>query len=415
MICPLLPLYERSNIDFSYGMGPYLFSKDGKKYLDFAAGYAALSLGHCHPKLVDILSEQAKKLWHLSNRHKIPGLLEYCKRLTNLSFADTVFIANSGAEAVECMIKMARRYFNAKGESNRYRFITIDGAFHGRTLACISAGSAEKIKGFEPSVDGFDRIPFNDLLAFERAITDKTAGILLELVQGEGGMRAHSDEFIKNMEIICKTKGLLVLVDEVQSGMGRTGHMFAYEKYNIKPDLMALGKGLGSGFPISACLATEKVGKHMLEGTHGSTFGGNPLAVAIGHGVLDCLTEKDFLKNVNQTASYLKEKLELLILKYPYHIESITGCGLMLGIKFKEHINMSQLTDMCLSEQFISNPASGNVLRITPPLIINQSHCDEAIEKLHKAIGKLDNLTSIVKYKVKKTIKKIKKIIGSSI
>jgi acetylornithine/N-succinyldiaminopimelate aminotransferase len=412
MISPILPLYERADLDFSHGEGVYLYTTDGKRYLDFASGYAALALGHCHPKMVEAIQMQSKKLWHLSNRYKIPGMYEYCKKLIDNSFADTMFMANSGAEAVECMIKMTRRYFNEKGQLNRYHIITLEGAFHGRTLACATAGSAEKIKGFEPPVEGFDRVPFNDIEALKKAITKDTAGIMIELIQGEGGMRPLSDEYVKELRAICDKEGILLLIDEVQSGMGRTGDLFAYATYGVKPDLVALGKGLGSGYPVSACLATEEVGKAMKSGSHGSTFGGNPMAIAVGNVVLDVMLERGFLDGVKLVSNYLKEELEKLAVKYPKYIECITGKGLMLGIKFRKDVEVEYFTNLCRDNLILSIPASGNVMRLTPPLIIDNKHVDEAISCLSKALDQLGSPTKKIGYKVKTVVKSIIRKVG---
>lgn len=413
MIPALLPLYTRCDIDFTHALGVYVFDKKNNKYLDFSSGYAALALGHCHPKMIEALTEQAKKVWHLSNRFKIPGLMEYCERLVKISgFADTMFMANSGAEAVECMIKMARRYFSAQGKGHKYRFITFDAAFHGRTMACISAGSVEKIKGFEPALDGFDRVPWHDIAAVKAAITDATAGIIMEPVQGEGGMRAADPWFMKEIEKICREKGILLMLDEVQCGMGRTGHMFAYQMYDVKPDLVALGKGIGSGFPVSACLSTEEVGKAMSPHTHGSTFGGNPLAVAVAGAVLDVMTEPNFLPHVNKVSAYLKARLMELKEKHSDYIDSITGVGLMTGIKLKETVDASIASEFCLDEKLLSTYASNNVLRITPPLIITEAHCDEAVDKFDKALLKMHSKKAIAVKKVKKGLKKVKQKLG---
>lgn len=412
MISPILPLYERADLDFSHGEGVYLYTTDGKKYLDFASGYAALALGHCHPKMVEAIQMQSKKLWHLSNRYKIPGMYEYCKRLIDNSFADTMFMANSGAEAVECMIKMTRRYFNAKGELNRYHIITLEGAFHGRTLACATAGSSEKIKGFEPPVEGFDRVPFNDIEALKKAITKDTAGIMIELIQGEGGMRPLSNEYVKELRAICDKEGILLLIDEVQSGMGRTGDLFAYATYGIKPDLVALGKGLGSGYPVSACLATEAVGSAMKSGSHGSTFGGNPIAIAVGNVVLDVILEKGFLDNVKEVSKYLKEQLDKLASKYPQYIEEITGIGLMVGIKLRKTVDVDYFTILCRDNAILSIPASGNVMRLTPPLIINNQHVDEAMDCFTKALDQLGSPAKKIGHKVKAAVKSIARKVG---
>lgn len=411
-LSPILPLYERADIEFTHGQGVYLFDNKGKKYLDFASGYAANSLGHCHPDLIEALTKQANKFWHLSNRYRIPGMLEYCQKIVDNSFADTLFIANSGAEAVECMIKMARRYFNAKGQKNKYRLITLEGAFHGRTLACATAGSAEKIKGFEPAVDGFDRVPFHDMDAIKAAIGSSTAGIMIEPIQGEGGMREHSDEFMKELRKVCDKAGILLLLDEIQCGMGRTGFLFAHEMYGIKPDLCALGKGIGGGFPVSACLATAKVGKAMQSGTHGSTFGGNPLAIAVADTVWDIIADKEFLANVRSVSKYLREKLEKLAKDNSKYIEAITGRGLMLGIKFRKDYDVDFITNLSREELLLSIPASNNVLRLTPPLIITEKHCDEAIKKLENAIAKLGKPTSKIKYRVKEGFRAFKRAVG---
>jgi acetylornithine/N-succinyldiaminopimelate aminotransferase len=412
MISPILPLYERADIDFTHGKGMCLYSKEGKEYLDMASGYAALSLGHCHPRMVETLKNQAEKLWHLSNRYKIPGMYEYCKKLTDVSFADTVFLANSGAEAVECMMKMARRHFNAKGKKNKFRIIVAEGAFHGRTLACATAGGQPKIKGFEPPVEGFDIVPFNDFEALRKAVTKDTAGIMLEPIQGEGGMRAHSKEYIHNVRRLCDDKGILLMFDEVQCGMGRTGHLFAYEYYDVKPDIIALGKGIGSGYPLSACLATEEVGKSMFEGSHGSTFGGNPIAVALGRVVLDELLSAGFLDHVNSVSKYLKSKLETLAHQYPEMIEEVTGVGLMTGVKLKTKYCVDSFSDLCRDNCLLSIPASGNVMRITPPLILEEKHVDEAIGKFEKSLKKLNSPITKAKEKVGGVIKKLKSKVG---
>lgn len=407
MISPILPLYNRAEIDFSHGSGVYLYDNKGNKYLDFASGYAANSLGHCHPRLVTALTKQANIFWHLSNRFKIPGLYELSKRLCDISFADTCFVANSGAEAVECMIKMCRRYFNERGEKERYHIITLEGAFHGRTLATATAGAAEKIIGFEPPVQGFVRVPWGDLQAIEKAITPNTAGIMVEMVQGEGGIRAGTHEYITGIRKLCDKHGILLLDDEVQAGMGRTGKMFAYELYGIEPDLMALGKGLGCGFPVSACLATQKVGMAMKTGTHGSTFGGNPMAVAVSSTVLDIMLNKGFLEHVNAISKYLDDKLTMLKQEHSDVIIDITGVGLMRGIKFIDSVDLDELVDCMMNHYLLSIPASNQVMRLTPPLIIERSHCDEAIEKISKSIDAYKNPLKQVKRRVKKIISKI--------
>jgi acetylornithine/N-succinyldiaminopimelate aminotransferase len=363
----------------------YLFTENGNKYLDIAAGYAANSFGHCHPKLVEALKKQADKMWHISNRFEIPGMNEYAKRLVENTFADTIYIANTGAEAVETALKMTRRYFKFKGQPHRYRIITLEGAFHGRTLACASAGSVEKIIGFEPPVDGFDRVPFNDIEALKAVINDKTAGVLIEPIQGEGGMRAHSEGYMKELRKICDAHGALLLLDEIQCGAGRTGWLLASEMYGVKPDLVMMAKGIGGGFPVSICLATEEVGQAMEMYSHGSTFGGNPLAIAVATQVLDMLLANGFLDQVKKISSYLLSMLSDLKAKHQEHIEEIRGNGLMLGIKLKSHLEVAKVVDELRDNyKVLSIPASQNVIRITPALIIEKSHCDEAVNKLGK-------------------------------
>lgn len=407
MISPILPLYDRADINFTHGRGMYLYDNKGKRYLDFAAGYAAMAFGHCHPKLVEAMKTQADKLWHISNRFKIPGLYEYSKRLCNNTFADTVFVANSGAEAVECMIKMCRRYYNEQGKKDKFHIITFEGAFHGRTLATASAGGAEKIKGFEPAVQGFHRVPFQDMEAIKKAINKNTAGILFEPIQGEGGMHAHDDKFVKDLRALCDKEDILLLADEVQCGMGRTGWFTACEMYGIKPDLMALGKGLGSGYPISACLATEKVGKAMKPASHGSTFGGNPMAVAIGSVVLDEILNPEFLPKIKETAQYLKEKLEMLAGTHPNYIQEIRGRGLMVGIKFKESIDNYRFTELVCEHGLLTIPASDNVIRLTPPLIIEKEDIDEGLKLIHNAIISYHKPLTKIKRGIKSVVKKL--------
>lgn len=383
MIPAVLPIYNRMEIDCDHASGAYIYTKHGERYLDFAAGYAANSLGHCHPHLIAALTKQTSIVWHLSNFYHIPGLAEYSKRLLSLSFADTCFIANSGAEAAECMIKMCRKYFNVQPNNRRYRIITLGGAFHGRTMAACSS-NPEKLAGFEPGLPGFDMVPWGDITALEQAISDETAAIMLELIQGEGGMRAASLDYVQHVRFLCDKHGLLLLDDEVQCGMGRTGKLFAYEQYGITPDLMALGKGLGCGFPISACLATEKVGKAMQAGTHGSTFGGNPLAIAVGNAVLDMMTQIDFLPHVNKIAAYLSYQLDELLRTYPEVIKEITGIGLMRGIALHPQHDAYALNKQLFNHKLLLVPAGNNVLRITPPLIIDEVDCDFAIYVLDK-------------------------------
>jgi len=410
MVDQVLPVYDRAKVNFKSGKGMYIFDADGNSILDCSAGYAALALGHCHPKMVSALTEQAAKLWHVSNRFTVPGLKEYTKRLCDISFAETVFVANTGAEAVECMIKMARRYYDEKYKGKgvkKYRIITFDGAFHGRTYAAISAGAPKMIKGFEPPLPGFDRVPWNDIEAVKDAITEETAGVLIEPIQGEGGMRAASEEFMKELRSICDKNNILLMLDEVQCGMGRTGYMFAHEMYDIKPDIVALGKGIGAGFPLSACLATAEVGSAMYAGSHGSTFGGNPLALAVGNVVLDELLDPSFLPNVRKISVYMRSKLEYLAERYPSVIDAITGKGLMLGININSKYDAELMFEIGLSNNVICMPASGNILRVTPPLIITQKHIDEMTDKLEAVIKKSMKTGSMVMEGLKKKLKKV--------
>ena len=330
----LLPTYARSELSFARGEGAYLFTASGERYLDFASGVAVTALGHAHPHLVKTLTEQAKKLWHVSNLHVIPEQERLAERLCDATFADRVFFANSGAEAVECAIKAARRYHFKQGVPERYRIITFEGAFHGRTLATIAAGGqAKHLEGFGPPVDAFDQVTGFDIDAVEAAIGDETAGVLIEPIMGEGGMREVPVRFLKDLRALCDEKGILLILDEVQTGIGRTGRLYAHDWPGITPDIMASAKGLGGGFPVGACLVTEAVGSAMVAGSHGSTFGGNPLAMAVGNAVLDVVLEEGFLENVAQTGLRLKQRLAALKDEHDEVIEEVRGQGLMLGLK----------------------------------------------------------------------------------
>ena len=334
MISPLMPTYNRADVAFERGEGAYLFDDKGERYLDFSSGLAVTALGHAHPHLVAALKEQAGKLWHVSNLYRIPGQERLAKRLIDVSFADTVFFANSGAEAMECAIKMARHYHFSNGAPERFRLVTFEGAFHGRTLATVSAGGSPKyLEGFAPKVDGFDQVPLGDFDAVARAAGPQTAGVLIEPIQGEVGLRSPPPGFLKRLREFCDANGLLLIFDEVQTGMGRTGRLFAYESAGVVPDIMAIAKGLGGGFPVGACLATEKAAKGMAPGTHGSTFGGNPLAMAVGNAVMDVLTGEGFLENVRRIAGRLQQMLGALAAEHPNVIAEVRGEGLLTGIK----------------------------------------------------------------------------------
>jgi len=383
MITPVLPTYKRAPLAFDHGKGMRVYTTEGKEYLDFGAGIAVTSLGHAHPRLVEALTEQAQKLWHTSNLYVVPGQEKLAKRLTDATFADTVFFTNSGAEALECSIKMARKYHAAKGHPERYRIITFEGAFHGRTLATIAAGGQAKyIEGFGPKVDGFDQVPFGDEKALLAAITETTAGILIEPIQGEGGMRPVPPKTLKRLREICDEHGILLLLDEVQSGVGRTGKLFAHEWAGITPDIMAIAKGIGSGFPVGACLATEDAAQGMTAGTHGSTFGGNPLAMAVGNAVLDVMLSDGFLERVQKRGLNFKQKLAQLKDSYPDIIEEVRGEGLMMGLKTK--VPNTDFVAAALDQQLLTIGAGDNVVRLLPPLIVSDEDLTEAVGKLER-------------------------------
>lgn len=376
----VLPVYRRCEITVSKGEGVYLFAPDGTRYLDFASGIAVNSLGHCHPHIVAALKKQADILWHCSNMYKMSGLDKFAESLTSACFADKVFFTNSGGEAVECGLKILRKYHDYKGNPDRYRVITMEGGFHGRSFACISAGGNEVARaGYEPLLDGFDRVEFNNLSAVEKAVTQKTAAILVEPIQGEGGVREASHEFLRGLRKIADDKGLLLFVDEVQCGMGRTGALFAHQQSGIAPDIVSTAKGIGNGFPLGACLVTDKVAECMTTGTHGSTYGSNPLAMAVGNAVLDVLLAEGFFANVENTGKYLRDRLELLAEEFPV-IEEVRGRSLMLGICLRKNTSHLELVNRLRENGLFTSPAEGNVIRIVPPLVINTSHVDEAVE-----------------------------------
>ena len=383
----VLPVYTRTNLTFSHGEGVYLFTPEGEKYLDFAAGIAVNSLGHSHPKLVKALTDQAKKLWHVSNLYQIQGLEPLAEKLVANSFADKVFFCNSGAEAVECGIKMIRKYHDETGNPDKYRIICFMGAFHGRTLATISAGEPGKnTKGFEPLVDGFDHVPYGDLEAVKKAITPQTGGILIEPIQGEGGIKPAPEGFLKALRELCDKHGLLLMYDAVQCGMGRTGKLFSHEWVGVNPDIASSAKGIGGGFPMGACLATDKAAQGMKPGSHGSTYGSNPLAMAVGNAVVDELLSKGFLDNVVTQGKYLRERLKALHQRYPEVIEEIRGVGLMIGIKMR--VPNADFVNALRAEKLLTVPASDNVVRVMPPLILEKKHIDEAMPKFEAACEK---------------------------
>jgi acetylornithine/N-succinyldiaminopimelate aminotransferase len=383
-ISPLMPVYARSDVEPVRGEGAYLFDAEGRKWLDFASGIAVNSLGHGHPHLVGAIQEQAARLMHTSNLYRVPAQVALAERLVALTFADTVFFTNSGAEAVECAIKTAFRYHFAQGSPERHRLITFGSAFHGRTLATISATDQEKLRsGFEPLPDWFDVVRFNDLEAVKAKIGPSTAGILIEPVQGEGGVRVADPAFIRGLRSLCDEHGLLLLFDEVQSGVARTGKLFAYEHFGVTPDVMAIAKGIGGGFPLGACLATEKAAQGMVVGTHGSTYGGNPLAMAAGNAVLDIVLEPGFLAHVETIGARLRGALAQLIPNHDWLFEDVRGLGLMIGLKLKS--DARAFVNHARSAGLLTVASGDNIVRILPPLIIDESHVAECVERLSEA------------------------------
>ncbi len=378
MIPVVMPTYARADVVFERGEGPYLYATDGRRFLDFAAGVAVNALGHAHPYLVEALTRQANKLWHTSNLFRVAGQESLAKRLTEATFADTVFFTNSGAEAWECGAKLVRKYQYENGNKGRYRIITFEQAFHGRTIASISAAQQEKlIKGFGPLLDGFDLVPFGDLDAVRKAVTDQTAGICIEPIQGEGGIRVASAEFLRGLRQICDENGLLLFLDEIQSGMGRTGKLFAHEWAGITPDVMAVAKGIGGGFPLGACLATEKAASGMTAGTHGSTYGGNPLATAVGNAVFDKVSEPGFLDHVQRIGSVLQGRLKDLVGEHPSVFKDVRGQGLMLGLVCGPAVG--DVVTRLRANGLLAVPAGDNVVRLLPPLIIGEAEVEEAV------------------------------------
>jgi acetylornithine/N-succinyldiaminopimelate aminotransferase len=384
----LLPVFARVDIAFERGEGAWLYAEDGRKFLDFGSGIAVNALGHAHPHLVRALSDQAMKVWHVSNLYQNREGERLAERLCALTFADKVFFTNSGAEALECAIKMARKYHSANGEPHRYRIVTFEGAFHGRTLATIAAGGQKKyLEGFGPKVEGFDQVPFGDIAAMKAACGPDTGAVLLEPVQGEGGIRVFPDAALRDIRAFCDAEGLLLILDEVQSGVGRTGKLFAHEWAGIAPDIMAVAKGIGGGFPVGACLSTDEAGKGMVAGVHGTTFGGNMLAMAVGNAVLDIVAEPEFLDKVRANARDLTQCLAELKDRYPDVIEEIRGAGLLMGIKTK--IANTDLVAAAREAGMLTIPAGDNVVRLLPPLNIGETEIREARARLDRACAAL--------------------------
>ncbi|BCB17352.1 aspartate aminotransferase family protein [Bosea sp. ANAM02] len=385
----LVPTYARAPVAFERGEGPWAITADGTRYLDFGAGIAVNALGHAHPHLVKTLTEQAGKIWHTSNLYGAPDGERLARRLCEATFASRVFFTNSGAEANECAIKMARKYHAAKGHPERYRIITFEGAFHGRTLATIAAGGQQKyIDGFGPKVDGFDQVPFDDEKALRAAITPETAALMIEPIQGEGGLRSVPARFLKLLRELCDEQGLMLIFDEIQTGVGRTGKFFAHEMYGVSPDIMSIAKGIGGGFPMGACLATEEAASGMTLGTHGTTFGGNPLAMAVGNAVLDVVLEPGFIERVGQIALRLKQSLAELKDKHPGIIAEIRGEGLMLGLKL--HTLNTDFVNEARAHGLLVVGAGDNVVRLLPPLIITEADVAEAVSRLDKTASAIE-------------------------
>ncbi len=389
LIAPLLPTYARADLAFERGEGAWLLGTDGKRYLDFSGGVAVNALGHAHPALVKALTEQAQKVWHVSNLFRIPEGERLAKRLADASFADTVFFGNSGAEAMECAIKMARKYHAVSGKPEKSRFVTFDGSFHGRTLATLAAAGNQKyLEGFGEPVQGFDQVRYGDLEAAKKAITPATGAILVEPIQGEGGVRVPPSSFLRGLRELCDRNGLLLVLDEVQSGMGRTGKLFAYEWAGVEPDILATAKGIGGGFPLGACLATAEAAKGMTAGTHGSTFGGNPLAMAVGNAVLDVILAPGFLEKVRQSGLLIKQRLAELRDRHSAVIAEVRGEGLLIGLR--AIVPQGDLIAAAREEGLLSAAAGENVVRLLPPLIIGEAEISEAMKKLDAACRKIE-------------------------
>jgi acetylornithine/N-succinyldiaminopimelate aminotransferase len=379
----VMPTYTRWDVAVERGEGLYLYATDGRRFLDFTSGIGVTGLGHCHPHVVAALSDQAKRLWHTSNLFRIPGQERLAERLVDNTFADTVFFGNSGAEACELAIKIARKYQSETGHPERYRVIGCHGSFHGRTFAALAAaGNEAYLKGFGPPMEGFDHVAFGNLNEMRAAVSKETAAIMVEPIQGEGGVRAAPEGYLKGLRDIADEFGLLLVYDEVQCGMGRTGKLFAHEWENVPPDIMSIAKALGNGFPVGACLASERAAVGMVAGTHGSTFGGNPLAMAAGNAVLDMMLEPGFFARVDQMGQLLRRRLETLVQSYPKLFAEVRGAGLLLGIRCV--VTAADVVTQLRQNGFLTLTAGDNVLRILPPLIVGEREIDEAFEIMNK-------------------------------
>ena len=385
----LLQNYARAPLAFERGEGAWLIGNDGRRYLDFGGGIAVNALGHAHPHLVAALTEQAGKVWHVSNLYQIPEGERLGRRLVDATFAEVAFFANSGAEANEAAIKMARKYHAAGGHPERCRIVTFEGAFHGRTLATIAAGGQQKyIEGFGPKVDGFDQVPVGDLAALEAAIGPETAALMIEPIQGEGGVREVGNETLRRLRALCDERGLLLILDEIQTGVGRTGRFFAHEWAGMAPDIMTVAKGIGGGFPLGVCLATREAARGLTPGTHGTTFGGNPLAMAVGNAVLDVVLGDGFLERVQRTALLLKQRLAGLVDRHPRVFTEIRGQGLMLGLKL--NVPNTDFAAAARVQDLLVIPAGDNVVRLLPPLTVTEDEVGSAVDRLDAAATSLE-------------------------
>ena len=388
MIPSILPTYNRAPLSFERGEGSWLVEADGTRYLDLGAGIAVNALGHAHPALVEALTEQAGKLWHTSNLYRIPKQQELADRLVEKTFADTVFFTNSGTEACELAVKMVRKYWYEKGDPDRIEIVTFEGSFHGRSSAAIAAAGSEKMtKGFGPLLPGFVHVPWGDHEALKAAVTDRTAAILIEPVQGEGGIRPVPDQCLKGLRDLCDTTGALLVLDEVQCGVGRTGRLFAHEWAGVSPDIMMVAKGIGGGFPLGAVLATEAAAAGMTAGTHGSTYGGNPLGCAVGCRVMEIVADDAFLSQVNRKAGLLRQKLEGLVAAHPDVFEGVRGSGLMLGLKCR--VPNTEVVAAGYAAHVLTVGAADNVVRILPPLTISEDEIAEGVARLDRAAAAL--------------------------
>lgn len=389
MIPHVLPTYNRADLAFEKGEGAWAITADGTRYLDLGAGIAVNALGHANPQLVEALTDQAGKIWHVSNLYQIPQQERLASLLVEHTFADTVFITNSGTEAAELSIKMVRKFWAEAGDPDRIEILTFEGAFHGRSTGAIAASGSEKmVKGFGPLMPGFRQLPWGDMEALKAAISDRTAAVMLEPIQGEGGIRPLSDEDMRLIRQLCDQTGALLVLDEVQAGMGRTGRLFAHEWSGIRPDIMMVAKGIGGGFPLGAVLATEKAASGMVAGSHGSTYGGNPLACAVGAKVMEIIATPEFLAEVNRKAGLFRQKLEALVAAHPEVYESVRGQGLMLGLR--THVAPADVVKAGYAEHLLTVPAADSTLRLLPPLNITDDEITEAVARLDRAASRID-------------------------